>query len=94
MSDRRRTDDETLRNGHLGGQRSTQGTLLLQGTGRGTFALLRGRQSSLDGGDYRSERGVGRGHRRNLGCVSNERTSGEPRGVGERSLVRAPVLVG
>jgi hypothetical protein len=44
-------DGETLRSGHLGGQCGGQGTLLFQGAGRNTLALLRGGQGSLDGGD-------------------------------------------
>jgi hypothetical protein len=40
MVDRRMAEDEALRGGHLGGQSSAHGTLVLQGEGGGTLTLL------------------------------------------------------
>jgi hypothetical protein len=51
--------DEALGSGHLGSQGGTHGTLLLQGTGRGMPALLRGSEGILNGGDGGDQRGVG-----------------------------------
>jgi hypothetical protein len=48
--ERRMTEDEALRGGHLGGQSSAHGMLVLQGEGRGALALLRGSHDGLDGG--------------------------------------------
>jgi hypothetical protein len=67
--------------GHLGGQSSDYGTLLLQCVGRGALELLRGGQGSLDGGDGRGQRRVGGGSRGSPGGVDNKWTrGGEPRG--------------
>jgi hypothetical protein len=53
LGDRKRDDDEMLRNGHLGGQCGGQGALLFQCVGRGALVLLRGGQGSLDSRDGR-----------------------------------------
>jgi hypothetical protein len=53
LGDRRRSDDKTLRSGHLGGQSGGQGALLFQGAGRSALALLRGGQGSLESRDGR-----------------------------------------
>jgi hypothetical protein len=62
-SDRRATEEKTLRGGHLGGQGGAQGTLLLQGEGRGALALPRGSHGGLDRSEGGDERGVGGGER-------------------------------
>jgi hypothetical protein len=64
MVDRRMGEDETLRGGHLGSQGYAHGTLVLQGEGRSSLALLRGSHDGLDGGDGGDQRGVGGERRR------------------------------
>jgi hypothetical protein len=106
MDDRRRVVDETSRNGHLGSQSSTQGTLLLQGEGRSALALLRGGQGDLDSGDGGGQCRVSGWHQGSPCGVGDERASGgEARGgcqekrAGEMGseatmVARVPMLVG
>jgi hypothetical protein len=53
----RAATEEALRGGHLSGQGDAHGTLLLQGKGRNTLALLRGGDGRLDSGDGRNQHG-------------------------------------
>jgi hypothetical protein len=81
MGDRRMAESEALCSGHLGGQGGADGTLLLQGEGRGALALLRGSHDGLDGGDGGDQRGVGGGRRGSPSGVCNKRArGGEARG--------------
>jgi hypothetical protein len=81
LVDQRRTDDETLRSGHLGIQSGGQGTLLFHSAGHDALALLRGGQGSLDGGDGRCQCGVSGGQWGSPGGIGDEQPSGgEPRG--------------
>jgi hypothetical protein len=57
MGDWWATEEVALRGGHLGDQRGTHGTFLLQGERHDMFALLGGRDGRLDGGDGHDERG-------------------------------------
>jgi hypothetical protein len=61
MDDQRMPEDEVLHGGHLRGQGSAHGTLLLQSEGRSALVLWRGIHDGLARGDGCDQRGIGSG---------------------------------